>query len=657
MCIKATKRFLRASSCLPEVISTKLPEIIADIEKNHPPDACRIRQGGFWRTHITMKYRLFYRYDELACLCLLDLRRRDKDTYQNIEFLTQSSLFSITEEISQEENGNRKVQDFLSKEQIQQCDVPPECHDYLLSLKNEEELLYSTHQVPDQYILRIIDTLDRTIESVSKETYYEIVSSESLVDLCRSGELNKFLLNLSDEQRRILELDCDHPILINGGPGTGKSILAIYRVKKLVESGVTNILLTTHTETLVDYFKQLLEELLPDSLDRLGVSVCKVDDIVDKYIGGNKTTIASEEISQLCLQSIMANAESDQHIQNKLRQLGESSILEEILKTIESRGITDSNTYEQISEIAKGEPCRRDLRRAVWDIYLEWVDLLKKSGYTTIEQSRRQALDTVSDLIKKPYNAIIIDEAQDLSPTALRFLVQLVEPSGLFLTADTSQSLYEKVFCWNFVQKEIGCRPTIRTLTESFRNTREIGKACPKILTKLSDRRNSVSNFSSVSGRKPKIILTDDLIKQLQSIIEFFKDAAQRWKLPISAGAILVPNELMGLFITNQLNHSRLRAKWLDRKIAEPDEQGYIKVLSLHAAKGLEFPFVVIIGLEQIILPSSDRDQREIRAQERRLFYVGCSRAMRSLLVCGSRSNPSDFIRDLDLQYWKKEEV
>lgn len=656
MCIKATKRFLRASSCLPEVIRTRLPEIIADIEQSHPRDAAKIRQGGFWRTRITMKYRLFYRYDELACLCLLDLRPRDKHTYQNISLLSESLLFSIPEEIDQEENGNLNVQNFLSREQIQQCGVDTKYHDYLLSLQNEEELLYSTHQVPEEVILKIIDTLDRTIDAVSKETYYEIVSPESLVDLCRTGELNKFLLNLSNEQKEILKLDCDRPILIKGGPGTGKSILAIYRVKKLVESGVRNILLTTHTETLVDYFKHLLEELLPDSLDRLGVNVSTVDEIVDKYTGANRATIASEGISQLCLQSIMPTAESDRHIQNKLRQLGELSVLAEILKTIESRGITNSHGYEQISEIAKGEPFRRDLRRAVWDIYLQWVDLLNKSGYTTIEQSRRQALDTVSNLINKPYDAIIIDEAQDLSPTALRFLVQLVEPSGLFLTADTSQSLYEKVFCWNFVQREIGCRYTTRTLEKSFRNTREIGKACPKILTKLSDRKNIVTKFSAESGRKPKIILTDDLIEQLQSIIEFFRDAAQRWKLPISAGAILVPNELMGLFITNQLNHSRLRAKWLDRKISEPDEQGYIKVLSLHAAKGLEFPFVVIMGLEQIILPSSDREQTEIRAQERRLFYVGCSRAMRSLLVCGSRSNPSDFIRDLDLQYWIKEE-
>jgi superfamily I DNA/RNA helicase len=75
-------------------------------------------------------------------------------------------------------------------------------------------------------------------------------------------------------------------------------------------------------------------------------------------------------------------------------------------------------------------------------------------------------------------------------------------------------------------------------------------------------------------------------------------------------------------------------------------------VLSLDAAKGLEFPFVAIIGLEENFLPRSlenfqTKEAIELENQERRLFYVGCSRAMRSLLVCGSKSKPSKFIKEL----------
>ncbi|MBX6334361.1 ATP-dependent helicase [Candidatus Saccharibacteria bacterium] len=74
-----------------------------------------------------------------------------------------------------------------------------------------------------------------------------------------------------------------------------------------------------------------------------------------------------------------------------------------------------------------------------------------------------------------------------------------------------------------------------------------------------------------------------------------------------------------------------------------------ITLLTIHASKGLEFPYVFLIGAEEGILPSSRGDE----AEEKRLFYVAATRARERLEITharnrgGESSEPSRFIRQL----------
>lgn len=83
-----------------------------------------------------------------------------------------------------------------------------------------------------------------------------------------------------------------------------------------------------------------------------------------------------------------------------------------------------------------------------------------------------------------------------------------------------------------------------------------------------------------------------------------------------------------------------------------------VSMMTLHAAKGLEFPVVFIVGMEEGLFPSSRSDgSEEALEEERRLAYVGMTRAMRDLFLtfAGSRyafggrtyNAPSQFLLEL----------
>ena len=85
-----------------------------------------------------------------------------------------------------------------------------------------------------------------------------------------------------------------------------------------------------------------------------------------------------------------------------------------------------------------------------------------------------------------------------------------------------------------------------------------------------------------------------------------------------------------------------------------------VKVLTMHAAKGLQFPVVALVGVDEGKLPfrlARGMDSKEHEAQQHRLFFVACSRAMRRLAVFASASKPSPFVVGLTDEYWEIEDL
>ncbi|MBQ0724254.1 MAG: UvrD-helicase domain-containing protein [Cycloclasticus sp.] len=89
----------------------------------------------------------------------------------------------------------------------------------------------------------------------------------------------------------------------------------------------------------------------------------------------------------------------------------------------------------------------------------------------------------------------------------------------------------------------------------------------------------------------------------------------------------------------------------------EEEKNDQIKLMTLHAAKGLEFPYVYLIGMEEGILPHQNSIDSEQVEEERRLAYVGITRAQKQLTFsyCSQRkkygdvssTEPSRFLTEL----------
>jgi len=94
----------------------------------------------------------------------------------------------------------------------------------------------------------------------------------------------------------------------------------------------------------------------------------------------------------------------------------------------------------------------------------------------------------------------------------------------------------------------------------------------------------------------------------------------------------------------------------------EAEDADYVSLMTIHAAKGLEFPYVFIVGLEENLFPSiQSLGTREELEEERRLFYVALTRAEHKVTISYAESRyrwgslglaePSRFIEEIDPAY------
>lgn len=683
--------FLNEVLMLPDKYKNQVLKKIADLERDPHADGHTKKQLKHMKNKLhrlrSGDYRVFYTYDD-SHVNLLALRRRDDETYdQDIdpEFLGAGDVdLDLDHPAAAQPNWDEWMQpapvaetplpEPITVELLEALRVPPELHPRLVEIHTQEELL-ACPGVPDDYLL-LIDEHMFVKPVASRVDQPDLVTAAS-DDLFRfaNGELDAFLLKLSPEQEKFVTwaVDASGPTLVKGGPGSGKSTVALFRVKEILRTlranGVANprILFTTYTVPLTNMSEQLLRTLLGED-DLRTVDVRNYDKLVSEILrgAGRKVRIARSRDERAAFTEAFRSAsfsgtpEEQAAQRSSLDKLGADYVFEEILTVIQARDLKGLKEYATAARPGRRIPLTAAQRTAVWSVHEAFQGRLARKGLRTWQGVRSEAAELVMEG-RSPidtYDAVVIDEAQDLDPTVLRMLVGLcAQPNRLFVTADAQQAIYRSGFNWSDVHETLRFAGRTGILRANHRSTKQIAEAASSYLAFGAEEELEVEAQTYVhDGPLPATRAVAGQGAEVELLSNYLTTAARELRLTMGSCAVLVPTNDSGQQLAEALSTAGVAAVFQESHAVDITAKE-VKVLTLAASKGLEFPIVAIAGLRNEKYPyvptgAPVQSVMEILAKERRTLFVAMTRAMRALLVLTPSDSDSTLFEGFDPDLW-----
>ncbi|MFI9597846.1 UvrD-helicase domain-containing protein [Nonomuraea sp. NPDC052265] len=432
-----------------------------------------------------------------------------------------------------------------------------------------------------------------------------------------------------------------------GGPGTGKTVVALHRARHLAQQG-GRVLLTTFTATLARSLAESLRLLETDDEVLARIDVLTVDQVarrlVDEHVG--KFTLLRNEEEKEIWRRITRRRSLD---------FTEKFLHEEWRQVVLAQEITSSDDYLSARRTGRGRRLGSLQRAQIWRAIAEFEQELTEHNYRTFETICVEAKRVLDELDTRPYEHVIVDEAQDLHPVRWRVLRAAVAegPNDLFIANDTHQRIYDNRVSLNSIGVQLAGRST--RLKINYRTTEEILTwSCAMLagekIDDLDGRRASLTGCrSEVHGAKPELYRAPTKNAELAHLVE----AVQAW---LDAGVepeeigIAARSEMLGQSAAEALVRAAINACYLSRD--RDGVNGHVRITTMHRMKGLEFRCVAVIGVSANQLPAANAvtpPEEDATThwndlqRERCLLFVASTRARERLRVSW-HGDPSPFL-------------
>ncbi|BBK44481.1 DNA helicase [Allostella vacuolata] len=435
---------------------------------------------------------------------------------------------------------------------------------------------------------------------------------------------------LHPSQRALVERRFAGPARVAGSAGTGKTIVAIHRAVRLArENDRARVLLASFSEPLADAMARKLQVLAPET----GGIVARITTASFRGIAGELHQLEHGVRPRIAPDAVLRDRLRAAAAAAGLKGFSERFLLSEWTHVVDAWGLASAEAYATVPRMGRKSRLGPNQRARLWPVFAAVREALAAERRTSWAAVFTGLADRLAPRADKPFDHVVIDEAQDLAPAELRFFAALApgRADGLFLAGDIGQRIFQHPYSWAGLGVDV--RGRSHTLRVCYRTSQQIRRAADRLLpTVLSDadgledeRRGIVSVFD---GPPPEVRAVASVAAEADCV----RAAVAGW-----LGEGIAPHEI-GLFVRTEQLVPRARAAIAGLAGAEA-----MTTAPMHLAKGLEFRAVAVMACDEGTLPLDERvadaaDEAElddIYETERRLLYVACTRAREHLLLTG----------------------
>ncbi|WP_407111344.1 UvrD-helicase domain-containing protein [Streptomyces sp. DSM 116494] len=435
------------------------------------------------------------------------------------------------------------------------------------------------------------------------------------------------------------------PAQVSGGPGTGKTVVALHRVKHLLGrlGPDERILLTTFTNVLAASLRESLRQLVPDARLRDRVDVLTVDALAHQVVarpgGGDFQPLrGGEELDYW--QRVIDEQDlpwTPQFLDQEYRHV------------VVAQGLSSADAYASARRRGRGSGLHPSRRPQVWQAIERFIDLLAAGKRCTYLQRAALAADLVT-ATGHLYRHVVVDEAQDLHPVQWRLLRAAVPdgPDDLFIAGDPNQRIYDSKVSLKSLGISVAGRST--TLRKNYRSTQQILQWSAGMLLghgveglAEAEEDEALRHYrSALHGAIPETHEANGPDAEIRALVA----RVRRWlDAGVDPGEIGVATRFarQGKAIERVLGVEGIPVRQLRHDV--PDASRAVAVGTMHAFKGLEFRCVAVLDVRAGAVPypkaltPPETDQRQYDADlmaERCLLFVACTRAREELYVSWS---------------------